>query len=290
MKRMRMKKIILLWAALLCTVALAGRSRIVGDTVSSKILGQAVNVNVYLPDGFDSSSGNYPVLYLLHGLNGDHTDWPDKGGVKTILDELIGTGEAVPMVVVMPRAGDPDAHKYQNGYFNVRNWNYEDFFFKELIPAMEAKYHCGGSKARRAISGLSMGGGASVVYCQRHPDMFSSCYAMSPWLDNKNNEVRMPADKDDRLYLTGASVCEHSANDFMDKADKAVIDALRGVKWYIDCGDDDFLLHLSMDLYAKMRAKNVKGEFRVRNGAHSWEYWHTALRFSLPFASQNFAR
>ncbi len=287
---MRMKKILLILCALLCATVLFGRSRMVNDAVSSKILGQSINVNVYLPDGFDASSATYPVLYLLHGLNGDHTDWPDKGGVRTILDELIGTGEAVPMVVVMPRAGDPDAHKYQNGYFNVRNWNFEDFFFKELVPELEAKYHCGGAKALRAISGLSMGGGASVVYCQRHPEMFGSCYAMSPWLDNKNNEVRMPADKDDRLYLTGASVCENSANDFLDKADKNAIDALRGVKWYIDCGDDDFLLHLSMDLYSKMRAKNVKGEFRVRNGGHTWEYWHTALRFSLPFASQHFAR
>ena len=285
-----MKKFCLFLGALLCATGLFGHSRIVGETVTSKKLGQAVSVNVYLPDGFEASSATYPVLYLLHGLNGDHTDWPDKGGVKAILDELIGTGEAVPMVVVMPRAGDPDAHRYQNGYFNVRNWPFEDFFFGELIPAMESKYHCGGSKARRAISGLSMGGGGSVAYCQTHPDMFSSCYAMSPWLDNKNDEVRMPADKDDRLYLTGASVREHSALDFMDKADKSAVEALRGVKWFVDCGDDDFLLHQSMDFYSKMRAKNVKCEFRVRNGSHSWEYWHTALRQSLPFASQNFGR
>ena len=290
MKRMRMKKIILLWAALLCTVALAGRSRIVGDTVSSKILGQAVNVNVYLPDGFDSSSGNYPVLYLLHGLNGDHTDWPDKGGVKTILDELIGTGEAVPMVVVMPRAGDPDAHKYQNGYFNVRNWNYEDFFFKELIPAMEAKYHCGGAKAQRAISGLSMGGGASVVYCQRHPDMFSSCYAMSAWLDNRSDEVWPLDSPKDCLYYVANAVREHSALDFIDNADAATLEALRTVAWFIDCGDDDFIFDLSVALHQKMRDHGVHSEFRVRNGIHNWEYWHISLRWSLPFATRNFGR
>ena len=158
-----MKKILLLLGALLCTATLSGRSRLVSDIVSSKILGQSINVNVYLPDGFDTSSGTYPVLYLLHGLTDDHKAWQERGGVQTVLDELAGTGEAVPMVVVMPRAGDPDAHRYQNGYFNVRNWPFEDFFFGELIPAMESKYHCGGSKARRAISGLSMGGGGSVA-------------------------------------------------------------------------------------------------------------------------------
>ncbi len=285
-----MKKILLLLGALLCTATLSGRSRLVSDTVSSKILGQSINVNVYLPDGFDASSGTYPVLYLLHGLTDDHMAWQERGGVQTVLDELAGTGEAVPMVVVMPRAGDADTHRYQNGYFNVRGWSYEDFFFKELIPAMEAKYHCGGTKARRAVSGLSMGGGGSIAYCQAHPDMFSSCYAMSPWLDNKKNEVGMPADKDDRLYLTGASVREHSAVDFLDKADKNTLEALRSVKWFVDCGDDDYLLQQSMDFYSRMRAKGVKCEFRVRNGVHSWEYWHTALRTSLPFASRNFGR
>ena len=285
-----MKKILLLLGALLCTATLSGRSRLVSDTVSSKILGQSINVNVYLPDGFDASSGTYPVLYLLHGLTDDHKAWQERGGVQTVLDELAGTGEAVPMVVVMPRAGDADTHRYQNGYFNVRGWSYEDFFFKELIPAMEAKYHCGGTKARRAVSGLSMGGGGSIAYCQAHPDMFSSCYAMSPWLDNKKNEVGMPADKDDRLYLTGASVREHSAVDFLDKADKNTLEALRSVKWFVDCGDDDYLLQQSMDFYSRMRAKGVKCEFRVRNGVHSWEYWHTALRTSLPVASRNFGR
>ena len=286
-----MKKIFLLLGALLCATALSGRSRMVSDSVSSKVLGQSISVNVYLPDGFDAAKGTtYPVLYLLHGLTDDHKAWPERGGIQTVLDELTGTGEAVPMVVVMPRAGDADTHRYQSGYFNVRNWSYEDFFFQELIPAVESKYRCGGAKARRAVSGLSMGGGASGAYCQRHPDMFSSCYAMSPWLDNKKNEVGMPADKEDRLYLTGAAVREHSALDFLDKADKNTLDALRSVKWFVDCGDDDYLLHQSMDFYSKMRAKNVKCEFRVRNGVHNWEYWHTALRFSLPFASQHFGR
>jgi enterochelin esterase-like enzyme len=106
-----MKKIILLLGALLCATTLFGRSRIVLDSVASPTLGRAIEVNVYLPDGYEISSRYYPVLYLLHGLNGDHTDWPVKGGVKAVLDELIETGEAVPMVVVMPRAGDPDARR-----------------------------------------------------------------------------------------------------------------------------------------------------------------------------------
>ena len=137
--------------------------------------------------------------------------------------------------------------------------------------------------------GLSMGGGGSAVYAQRHPDKFSSCYAMSAWLDNRPDAgVNRNEQKKDCLYYVCEAVHEHSALDFIDNADEATLAALRTVKWFIDCGDDDFLLDLSVELHQKMRNHKVKSELRVRNGVHNWEYWHLALRWSLPFASRNF--
>ncbi|MBQ2151361.1 MAG: esterase family protein, partial [Bacteroidales bacterium] len=76
--------------------------------------------------------------------------------------------------------------------------------------------------------------------------------------------------------------------DFMDNADEATLEKLRTVKWFIDCGDDDFLVALSFQLHMKMKAAKVKSELRVRNGVHNWEYWHGSLRLALPFASRNF--
>ena len=81
------------------------------------------------------------------------------------------------MVIVMPNAGGKDVVHVPNGYFDVEGWSYERFFFEELIPYIEQKYAIVADKSHRAISGLSMGGGGSVVYCQHHPEMFSSCYA-----------------------------------------------------------------------------------------------------------------
>ena len=286
-----MKRFILLLAAFFaCTAALSGRSRVLTDTLSSRVLGRDVAVNVYLPDGFDAAESPFPVLYLLHGLTDTHRAWIEWGGLPVVLDELIGTGEATRMVVIMPCAGGPDVHQVQNGYFNVPGNPYEDFFFGELMPLMEQKYRCGGSKGQRAISGLSMGGGGSVVYAQRHPDTFSSCYAMSAWLDNPMEESDDPKEKADKMYQTNLSVRDHSALAFLDQADEPTLAALKGVKWFVDCGDDDFLLQLSVEFYFKMRAKGIPCEFRVRNGIHSWEYWHTALRISLPFATRNFSR
>ncbi len=285
-----MKRIIILsLAAVLCTTASFAQSKIITDTLPSTTLGRAVPVNVYLPRGFEGASSNhYPVLYLLHGLYGTHMDWARTGGLQTVLDELIGTGEAVPMVVIMPCAGGSDVHHVQNGYFNVKDNAYEDFFFGELMPKMEAKYACGGSKGKRAIAGLSMGGGGSVVYSQRHPDLFSSCYAMSAWLDTQVREARTPEEKEDKLFITNQSVREHSALDFVDHADEATVSSLKTVKWFLDCGDDDSLMELSVRLHLGMKAKGIKSELRIRNGVHNWEYWHTALRLSLPFATRNF--
>ena len=261
-------------------------SKIVEDSIESGILGEQVKVNVYLPTGFDSSADRlYPVVYLLHGLYGAHTDWDQRGHMKDIVDELTASGEIPRMVIIMPDAGDPDAHNNWNGYFNMPGHRYEDFFFGELIPIMETRYKVRSDKAHRAIMGLSMGGGGSTVYAQRHPDMFSSCYAMSAWLDQENPRGDDPEDK---LYIVCKSVHDHSAVKFVEDADEATVEKLKSVKWFFDCGDDDNLVFLSMDIFKNMRSKGIPCELRVRDGWHSWEYWHQALRLSLPFASRNF--
>ena len=226
---------------------------------------------------------------MLHGLSDTYTAWEKKGNMQTVVDELIRSGEAKEMVIIMPNAGGPDTHHIWNGYFNMPGWRYEDFFYQEFIPTVETRYRIVGDKGHRAVMGLSMGGGGSAVYAQRHPDMFSSCYAMSAWLDNRTGAgVGRNEQVKDCLYYVCEAVHEHSALDFIDNADEETLAKLRTVKWFIDCGDDDFLLDLSVELHQKMRDRKVKSELRVRDGVHTWEYWHLALRMALPFASRNF--
>ena len=285
-----MKKILLLLLWLTLALAASAQSSvIVTESINSTKLGCEQKYNVYLPAGY-STSESYPVIYLLHGLYGDYSNWVESGRMKDVADLLIASGEAVPAVIVMPNAGDKDVHAYQNGYFNVENWPYEDFFFQEFLPAVEQKFNCGGSKGRRAIMGLSMGGGGTIVYAQRHPDMFSSAYGMSAWLDHKQRQVRGTDRPGSKLTLTDRSVSEHSALDYVDNATPATIDQLKTVAWFLDCGDDDFLLKLSGDLHLKMRDAGIPCQLRVRDGAHNWEYWHTALYTALPFASRNFSQ
>lgn len=262
-------------------------SKIVVDSLYSNILKATVKFNVYLPNGFDKTDKTYPSVYLLHGLYGTYKDWDENGGMKLVADELISSGEAAEMVIIMPNAGGADVHKIQNGYFNVKNWSYEDFFFKELVPAVEKKYRCIGDKSHRAIMGLSMGGGGSTAYAQKHPDMFSSCYAMSAWLDTRVDESQK---SDDKFYLTCEGVMKNSTIKFVENADAATVEKLKSVRWFFDCGDDDGLVYLSVEIHKNHQLKGINSEFRVHNGVHNWEYWHLCLRDALPFATRNFSK
>lgn len=283
-----MRKIFLIMAFLAFSAS-AFAGRVVTDTIPSRILGFDVPCNVYLPDGFEESSREYPVVYLLHGLSDTYKCWVETGRMDMIADRLISNGEIVPMVIITPNAGHNDPRKVLNGYFNTPGRRYEDFFFQELMPIMESRYRCIGDKAHRAIMGLSMGGGGSTVYCQHHPEMFSSCYAMSPWLDEKGGEVG-GSSEGDFLAVVCNSVRENSALDFVDRADESTVAALRTVRWTFDIGDDDWLLPLSVNMHYKMNARGIKNELRVRDGRHDWYYWPMVLHYALRWASVGFVQ
>lgn len=278
----------LILACMGLTLAPKAHAAVMQDSLRSERLGVTKYYNVYVPQGFNrNTEAHYPVLYLLHGLTDNHRAWADKGQMDRVLDELISLGEIPPMVVVMPNAGDRDTRRVQNGYFNMPGWPYEDFFFQELVPAVEAKYRAGGSKEQRAVAGLSMGGGGSVGYATGHPDMFCACYAMSAWLDA---DARPNADPTDKMALLNNAVHEHNPLALISKADDQQLQALRSVRWFIDCGDDDFLLEANMELYKLMRQKRFNAQMRVRDGGHTWEYWHNALRLCLPFVARAYGR
>ncbi len=272
----------------LATLAQA-RAVVTTDSIKSEVLGEWVRYNVYLPESYDDSGDTqYPILYLLHGLTNDYDAWNSNAQLGEVANELLSQGKICEMVIIMPNAGGPDVFKTWNGYFNMPGWSYHDFFFQELLPAVEKKYHVYGDKQHRAISGLSMGGGGSTVYCQQHPDMFSSCYAMSPWLDSSQGLEERAGGEPNKFYYVNKSVSDNSAIRFVEEADDETLAQLKSIKWFFDIGDDDFLLEQAERLHMLMRNKRIRAELRVRDGVHDWKYWKSALYQSLPFASDTF--
>ena len=289
MRKKSLSRLCLQLGMLLAFVQQSFAGIIVNDTIQSEILGQAMPITVYLPKEFKQNpERHFPVLYLLHGLTDNERAWMDKGQMDRVADELISSGEAQQMVIVMPCAGGADIRNVWNGYFNMEGWNYEDYFFNELLPSVEQKYRAGGKREQRAVAGLSMGGGGSVNYAMRHPEKFCACYAMSAWLES--NSFLRASDKraTDKFSLLVEAVDKLAAVKLLDAMSKEDLNTLRTVAWFIDCGDDDFLLEQSETLHMKMRHLRIPAQFRVRNGDHNWEYWHNALRLCLPFVSRQF--
>ena len=289
MRNTTFRRLCLLLGLLLVFVQQSFAGIIVNDTIQSEILGQAMPITVYLPKEFKQNpERHFPVLYLLHGLTYNERAWMDKGQMDRVADELMASGEAEPMVIVMPCAGGADVRNVWNGYFNMEGWNYEDYFFKELLPSVEQKYRAGGKREQRAVAGLSMGGGGSVNYAMRRPDLFCAGYAMSAWLESNNFLRASDKRATDKFSLLVEAVDKLAAVKLLDAMSKEDLNTLRTVAWFIDCGDDDFLLEQSENLHMKLRHLRSPAQFRVRNGDHNWEYWHNALRLCLPFVSRNF--
>jgi enterochelin esterase-like enzyme len=254
-------------------------------SVQSKILKSERKFAIYLPPDYESSERSYPVLYLLHGAGDDQTGWVQFGEVLRITDKAISEGKATPMIIVMP-----DANTGQRGYFNSikGDWNYEDFFFQELLPYVEKKYRIKGEKRYRAIAGLSMGGGGSFIYAMHHPELFSSACPLSAYVGPANNEEFKSREKD----LKG--ITDQQIEDYVKKhnavslVNDMSVDNLKSVRWFIDCGDDDFLFEGNSLIHIAMRKKNVPHEYRVRDGAHNWTYWRASLPVVLEFVSDSF--
>ena len=272
---------------LLPTLTNAQSSKVFDNiSMKSKILNMDRKFAIYLPPDYETSQRSYPVLYLLHGGGDDQTGWVQFGEVQNITDKAIREGMATAMIIVMP-----DANTGRRGYFNdvKGDWRYEDFFFQELMPHIEKTYRTKNEKRYRAISGLSMGGGGSFMYALHRPELFSAACPMSASTgpitleDAKTGLTRNNPGLDDAAIA--AYYNKHSAlalvNNMPDSAKKAV-------RWYIDCGDDDFLFEGNSLVHIAMKKKEIPHEFRIRDGAHNWTYWRESLPKVLEFVSMSF--
>ncbi len=265
------------------------QSKVVTDTIYSDILKAERQYTIYLPKSYETeTSRQYPILYLLHGMSGVNTSWFNDQRCKDVMDQLAASGEACEMIIVSPNAGGNVMTEW-NGYFNMPGWAYEDFFYQEFLPYIEKTYRVIGDKQHRAIAGLSMGGGGATSYAQRHPDMYCAAYAMSALMHiPAGSENPTPDQPDSKMALLTKSVIDLSCVNYVTEADEARKTELRSVKWFVDCGDDDFLLDRNIEFVQAMNRAFIPCQFRVRDGGHTSEYWHSALYICLPFVSRCF--
>src|SRR6476661_5559111 len=120
-----------------------------------------LSFRVILPENYEASQENYPVLYLLHGLFGSFDNWLELTRIKDYLTDK-------KLIVVLPEGG--------NGWYSdsatIEKDKFESSFINELIPAVEASYRVFATQAKRAVAGLSMGGFGALKFALKRPDLF----------------------------------------------------------------------------------------------------------------------
>jgi len=283
-----MKKLFLIFTAFLLSVSLIAQTGKVFDnlSVASKILKMDRKYAVYLPPDYETSQRSYPVLYLLHGAGDDQTGWVQFGEVLHIADKAINEGTATPMIIIMP-----DAKTGQMGYFNnlKNDWRYEDFFFEEFMPYVEKTYRIKSEKRYRAVAGLSMGGGGSFMYALHHPELFSSACPLSAYVGPLTlAEAKAGFERSNQKGTDAEIETYFNRHNAVSLINEIKDDQKKAVRWYIDCGDDDFLYEGNSLVHIAMKKREIPHEFRIREGAHTWTYWRTSLPNVLSFVSDAF--
>lgn len=260
----------------------------------SKILAKQVSYTIYLPPGYDHSDRKYPVVYLLHGYTDSDIAWVQFGEIQAITDQGINAQLIPPMIIVTPDAGI-------TWYINDHDGKtrYEDMFIQEFIPMIESSYKARSKKEFRGISGLSMGGYGAFIYALKHPDLFTACAPLSAAFYTEETVVNHDQERWDRIEgvmygkgLTGKKrLTDHwKANNPFHLINTLNIDSIKTVKYYFDCGDDDFLYTGNDAMHSLLRKKEIPHEYRMRDGAHNWTYWRTGILEALKFVGHRFHR
>lgn len=208
---------------------------------------------VYTPPGF-STSKKYPVLYLLHGIGGDHKEWLVGGKAKTILDNAYADHVLEEMIVVMPNGrAMKDDRVIGNIFDSARVQAFSTFekdLLVDLIPFIERKYPVKTSKIDRAIAGLSMGGGQSLNFGLSHLDQFAwvGGFSSAPNLKLPAELVPDPAKTKEGIQLL-----------------------------WISCGIKDRLLSFSTRTHDYLKSKDIPHVLYLEPGDHEFSVWSNDL-------------
>jgi enterochelin esterase family protein len=238
----------------------------------SAIIGEERDVWIYTPPGYDPSAAQkLPVLYLLHGFSDAEDTWVTIGRANVILDNLIASGEAKPMIVVMPRGyGNRDV--ISGGWTVLRSpagrqaeqastAKFGDSLLKEIIPLVESSYSVESDRNARAIAGISMGGTQALLTGLNAIDRFAWIAAFS--------SGGMPEDYD---------------HHFPTMSEKLNQD-LR-LLW-IGCGVQDGLIVNNRKFVEWLKAKNIRCTWEETPGRHSFIVWRRYFAHVAPLLFKN---
>jgi enterochelin esterase-like enzyme len=217
----------------------------------SKTVGTTRKMQVYTPPGY-SKDKKYPVLYLLHGIGGDETEWQRFATPDVLLDNLIADGKAVPMIIVMPNGRAQKNDRAEGNVFATAPAfaAFEQDLIKDVIPAIESRYSVQADREHRALAGLSMGGGQSLNFGLGNLDTFAWVGGFSSAPNTKPPEQLVP--------------------------DPAAATQKLKLLW-LSCGNKDGLIRVSQGVHAYLKEKQVPHVWHVDGNGHDATHWRNNL-------------
>jgi S-formylglutathione hydrolase FrmB len=231
----------------------------------SPSLGREMRYNIVLPEGYSDSAQRFPVLYLLHGWNGDHTNWSS-------LTNLVAYTQQYSFIVVTP---DGQNSWYVNSASKPADRFY-DYLTRDLISIIDAEFRTIASAEHRAIAGLSMGGYGSLLASLKRPELFCVAGSISGAFD-------APLEIETVLPDVRESI-EHAYGEPDSKTRKdndlftLVANAHPPLPYiFLQCGSADSLLPANRRFAAALRERNIAYEYHEIPGDHTWEFWDSSL-------------
>ncbi|MGH9411948.1 MAG: alpha/beta hydrolase [Vicinamibacterales bacterium] len=248
----------------------------VDDSVQSAAVGRTLPYRVLLPGGYARSRGRYPVLYLLHGLGGDHLDWSTRTNLAQLAARL-------PVVIVMPEGENA-------WYTNAADGGarFEDYIANDLVQDVERKYRVIRARYGRAIAGLSMGGYGAIKIALRHPSEFVAAGSFSGAFraTDVDYDDSLPTALREEIYRAygPADSDTRTANDVSLIAASAPV--IGSPVLYLDCGTSDPFLPSNRVVVAVLQKRGFRYEYHEVPGAHAWDYWNRRIAVFLPWVMQ----
>lgn len=219
---------------------------------------------VYTPAEYEANpKKRYPVLYLQHGMGEDETGWSTQGRMNHIMDNLIASGQCVPMLVVMD-SGDvqapfrPRPGKDVNEERALYGASFYDVILKDLIPMIDRTFRTKTDREHRAMAGLSWGGCQTFNTALPHLDKFSYIGGFSGAIFGL----------DVKTCFNGVFA---DANAFNKKVNYL----------FLGCGTEEQMG--TKQLVESLRDLGIKVDYYESQGtAHEWLTWRRCLKEFVP--------
>ena len=256
-------------------------------TLDSKLLGRPIEYSILYPVNYQRAGNaekKFPVLYLLHGLSGHHTNWIERTRVA-----LYATHYDLFIVMV----------EGENGWYTDSASNpsekFESYILQELMPEVEKRFRVSSAREGRAIAGLSMGGYGSLKFGFKYPDKFAMVGSMSgalgaaSWTDAELKDFEFIRQSLQKTF--GPRDSKVRAENDLAKLTQEI--SVAGVKTlpaiYLDCGTEDTLFPTNRAYADLLVQRKIPHEFRELPGAHNWQYWDQQIAEILRLAVQRLA-